>query len=44
MIRDLGFEILGAPDALAREDAPPAPTPDRAAVALKSRDERLGPN
>jgi biotin synthase len=44
MIRDLGFEIVGAPDALAREDAAVPTTRPGAAVALKSRDERLGPN
>jgi hypothetical protein len=37
MIRDLGFQILGAPDVV---DAPNAMPAD---VALKSRDERLGP-
>ncbi len=36
MIRDLGFEILGAADHRRRDDAPDG-------VALKSRDERLSP-
>jgi len=37
MIRDLGFQILGQRDGTAGDVAPPA------AVALKSRAERLGP-
>ncbi|MDP9236489.1 MAG: biotin synthase BioB [Chloroflexota bacterium] len=37
MIRDLGFEILGAADGLGPQEAETAP------VALKSRAERLGP-
>jgi biotin synthase len=35
MIRDLGFEVLGAADHRRAEQAGP--------VALKSREERLGP-
>ena len=38
MIRDLGFRILGA------EDVAPTHAPEREAVALKSRSERLGPS